>query len=216
VLIEHRDLASRALALAASHTVGEFLLPGWLASFRREQPETRAQVNIVNSPGVLHALREREAQIGFVEGLDELDGFDSLIVHRDSIVVVVAGEHRWSRWRLIAANDLAREPYITRELGSGTRAVANDALSRAGIDLVPTTETASLQSVKRALVSGGFSLLSPLAVEAEERGGTLRSIPLRDLDLSRELHAVHDLRTRLSGLARQFWTWLQSNPAASR
>lgn len=160
VLIEHRDLASRALALAASHTIGEFLLPGWLASFRREQPGTRAQVNIVNSPGVLHALREREAQIGFVEGLDELDGFDSLIVHRDSIVVVVAGEHRWSRRRLIAAKDLAREPYITRELGSGTRAVANDALSRAEIDLAPTTETASLQSVKRALVSGGFSLLS--------------------------------------------------------
>jgi len=215
VLADHRDLASRALALAASHTIGEFLLPGWLASFRLEQPEMRAQVEIVNSPGVLHAVREHEAQIGFVEGVDDLDGYDTLTVHRDTIVVVVASAHRWGRRRAIAADDLAREPYFTREAGSGTRAVVNDALARVGIDLVPTMETASLQSVKRALTSGGFSLLSPLAVEAEERSGVLRAIPLRDVALARELHAVHDCRARLTGLARHFWTWLAQNTAAS-
>lgn len=214
VLAEHRDLASRALALAASHTIGEFLLPTWLASFRLQEPEMRAQVEIVNSPGVLHAVREHEAQIGFVEGVDNLDGYDTLTVHRDTIVVVVAGEHRWGQRTAIAAQDLTSEPYFTREAASGTRAVVNDALARVGIDLVPTMETASLQSVKRALASGGFSLLSPLAVETEARSGALRAIPLRDIDLSRELHAVHDGRSRLTGLARGFWTWLQHNTAA--
>jgi hypothetical protein len=40
VLSEHRELADRALALAASHTVGEYLLPGWLSSFRIREPRT--------------------------------------------------------------------------------------------------------------------------------------------------------------------------------
>ncbi|MGI8711707.1 MAG: LysR substrate-binding domain-containing protein [Solirubrobacteraceae bacterium] len=107
--------------MAASHTIGEFLLPAWLAGFRLEHPRMRAQVEVVNSPGVLAAVREREAQIGFVEGLDELDGHRALTVHRDEIVVVIAAERRWARRRSVAAAELQSEPYYTREAGSGTR-----------------------------------------------------------------------------------------------
>lgn len=213
VIDEHRDIAQHALGLIASHTIGEFLLPAWLAAFRSQDRAMRAQVEIANSPAVLRALRERHAEIGFVEGLDALDGFEKLVVFRDSIVAVVGADHRWTRRRVITPDDLMKESYITREAGSGTRAVATDALSRHGIDLVPTLETASLQSIKRALVSGGFSLLSGLAVESEERAGTLRTVPVQGVQLARELHAVHDCRARLSGQARRFWTWLAANPA---
>ena len=207
----HRDLVDKALALAASHTIGEFLLPGWLGEFRRREPAMRAQVEIINSPSVLDALREREVQIGFVEGLDDLHGFESIVVARDTIVVVVAAEHRWARQRSIDPARLADEPYITREAGSGTRAVARDALGRLGIEPTPTLETASLQSVKRALLDGGYSLLSPLAVETECRAATLQAIPLRGDPLTRDLRAVHDCRARLTGLPRRFWSWLQAH-----
>jgi DNA-binding transcriptional LysR family regulator len=209
VLAEHRVLVDHALGLAASHTIGEFLLPGWLAAFRgEEEPGFRAQIEIVNSPGVLGALREQRAHIGFVEGLDQLDGFEALTVRRDALVVVVAAGHPWARRRTILSAQLAREQYLTREPGSGTRAVVNDALGRAGIGLEPTLETASLQSVKRALLSGGFSILSPLAIESEERSGTLRAVALADVALERELRAVRRRSDRLTGVARRFWTWL--------
>jgi len=213
-LAAHREVARHALALAASHTIGEFLLPGWLALFRLQEPELRAQVEIVNSRGVLRAVRERSVQIGFVEGLDDLEGFETLTVHRDRIVAVVSAQHRWARRRQIAAAELTGEPYITREAGSGTRAVADAALARLGIHLEPTTETASLQSVKRALATGGFALLSELAIEAERRSGTLCAVPLRDLELVRELRAVHDRRVCLSGVAARFWAWLQTRALA--
>ena len=216
VLFEHRDVIDRALALASSHTIGEFLLPSWLAAFRAaELPEMRAQVEIVNSPGVLQSVRDHEVQIGFVEGLDPLDGYETLTVHRDHLVVVVAAAHPWARRRSISSRALVGDDYIAREAGSGTRAVIDDALSREGIELVPTLETASLQSVKRALANGGFSLMSSLAVEAERRDRVLASVALRDIDLSRELRAVHGRRTRLTGMARRFWTWLQAHPAAA-
>ena len=50
------------LALAASATTGEFLVPGWLAEFRRVAPEVRPELEISNSPGALAALRERRAE----------------------------------------------------------------------------------------------------------------------------------------------------------
>jgi DNA-binding transcriptional LysR family regulator len=132
-------------------------------------------------------------------------------VHEETLVVVVAGDHRWARRRAVSSRDLRDEPYVTREAGSGTRAVVDEALSQASVNLVATLETASLQSVKRALISGGFSLLSPLAIEAEQRSGQLAALPLRDVELTRELRAVHDRHVPLTGVARRFWSWLQNN-----
>jgi DNA-binding transcriptional LysR family regulator len=214
VLVEQRDPAARALSLAASHTIGEFLLPGWLASFRFSHPRMRAQVEIVNSRGVLLALREGEVEIGFVESGDVLEGLEQLTLRRDSIVVVVAAGHRWSNRRSLRARELLEEPYVTREAGSGTRAIVVDALAKAGVVLQPTLETASLQSVKRALAAGGFSLLSVIAVEAERAQGVLHTIPVRDVDLSRELRAVRQPRVRHAALAERFWAWLRAQVAA--
>src|ERR1700716_1503078 len=45
------------LRLSASQTIGEFLLPGWLAEFRRERPDVRPRLEVVNSQGVLDAIR---------------------------------------------------------------------------------------------------------------------------------------------------------------
>lgn len=207
-LASHRRDGGPALALAASHTVGEFLLPDWLARFRGAQPTVHAQVDIVNSAGVLAALRERRAQIGFVEGHDPLGTLDALVVHRDEIAVVVAAEHRWARRRSLRAAELRGQPYVAREAGSGTRTVATAALAAQGVEIVPQLELASAESVKRALAAGGFALLSRLAVEAEQRGGTLRVIPLRDVPLARELRAVRDPRRPLPRPAERFWRWM--------
>jgi DNA-binding transcriptional LysR family regulator len=206
VLSGERDRAP-VLALAASHTVGEFLLPGWLAAFRAVAGDARARVDVVNSAAVLAAVREGDAEIGFVEGLDRLDGLDALDLLRDEIVAVVAPGHPWARRRTVPAAALAREPFLTREAGSGTRAVAVAALAAAGIDLQPSLEAASSQSLKRAVLDGGFTLISRRTAEAEVQAGTLRALPVSGADLTRVLRAVRR-RPALPPAAQRFWTWL--------
>jgi len=208
-LAEHRLHLGASLSLAASHTIGEFLLPAWLAGFRATAPDVHAQVAIVNSAGVLEALRARRAEIGFVEGLDRLDGLDTVTVQRDEIVAVVAAGHRWARRRSLRAAELLREPYVAREEGSGTRVVATTAVAAVGVEVRPALELASTEGVKRALGSGGFGLLSRLVIETEERAGALKAIPLRDVPLERELRAVRDPRRRLPRPAERFWRWLR-------
>jgi hypothetical protein len=52
--------------------------------------------------------------------------------------------------------------------------------------------------------------MSRLAVAAETQAGTLRTLPIRDLDLTRELRAVRDPRKRQRGATdtTAFWRWL--------
>ena len=200
--------AQPALALAASHTIGEYLLPGWIAAFRAVDPQVRARIDVVNSPGVLQAVRERRTAIGFVEGRDPLDGLDAITVQHDEIVAVVARGHRWERRRAISAKELLTEPWLAREAGSGTRAVAAAALADVGVELTPMLEVASTESVKRALRTGGFALLSRLAVAAETRAKTLHQMPVKDLDLTRELRAVRLSNGAPPRHVGAFWAWL--------
>ena len=195
--------------MAASHTVAGYLLPGWLAGFRAERGTLRIAVEVVNSPGVLAAVREGRAELGFIEGIDALDGLESQMLSTDVLECVVRPGHRFARRRAIRPAELIDEPWIARESGSGTRAVAERALARQGIVLVPALEAASTEGLKRAVLGGGFALLSRLAVEEEVANGTLAAVPVSDLDLRRELRAVR-IAAR-PGAASLLWDWLATH-----
>jgi DNA-binding transcriptional LysR family regulator len=200
------------LRLSASQTIGEFLLPGWLADFRRERPEVRPRLEVGNSRDALDAIREDRSEIGFIEGPDAPAGFQALTVARDELVVVVVAEHPWAAARRgVTPRDLVGESYLAREETAGTRAVATAALARAGVELRPALEAASFQTLKRSLVGGGFTLISRLTIEAEERAGVLVGLPVRGLDLHRELRAIRRRRPASSTAARAFWRWLGSH-----
>jgi DNA-binding transcriptional LysR family regulator len=201
------------LRLAASHTVGGFLLPGWLAGFRLGEPAPqRPQVEITNSRGVLTLVREGQAELGFIESLDPVEGLEAVTLRRDEIVAVVASEHPWARRRAVPVTALAGQPYLARERGSGTRAVAAAAIERAGVTaLEPALETASTQSLKRAVLEGGFALISTLAVEEEVGSGTLCALRVDGVDLTRPLRAVRRARPAPQADARRFWAYLDSS-----
>jgi DNA-binding transcriptional LysR family regulator len=211
-----RAAGSMDLRLSASHTIGEFLLPGWLADFRRERPEVHPQLEIVNSRGVIDAIRDNRGEIGFIEGPDSPEGLQTLVVAHDEIVAVVAADHPWARRRAVTINDLTAESYLTREAASGTRAVATSALARAGVELIPALQAASAQSLKRALAGGGFTLISRLTIEVEERDGALRGLPVRGLDLQRELRAIRRRRPEPNAVAGSFWRWLDGHTGKGR
>ena len=123
-------------------------------------------------------MREGRAELGFVEGIDSLDGLESQMLTTDVLECVVRPGHRFARRGAIRPAELLDEPWIARESGSGTRAVAERALARKGIVLVPALEAASTEGLKRAVLDGGFALLSRLAVEEEVANGTLAAVPV--------------------------------------
>jgi DNA-binding transcriptional LysR family regulator len=207
--------SAQTLRLSASLTTGEFLVPGWLGGFRAQRPDVHPQLEVVNSSSVAQHIAERRAEVGFVEGYDELNEFETQMVAHDELLVVVASGHRWARRRSVAPTELMKEPYLTRERLSGTRAVAEAALGAAGVELTPRLEAASLQTLKRAIAGGGFTIISGLAIEVEQRAGTaaLVGLPVRGVDLRRDLHAIRLPAGRHSNPATDLWHWLQSNTA---
>lgn len=204
------------LVIHASRTIGETLLPQWLASFRVSAPASRVSVAITNSDEVVHAVRGRTAEIGFIEGpAGRLQGLTELVVAHDELRVVVASGHPWARRRAIPLKALAREPYLAREAGSGTREVAAAALADKGVELSAALEVSSAEGLKRGVLAGGFTLLSERAVEPEVAAGALRAIPVSGVELRRTLRAIRRSRPALQGPGRALWLWLERTIAPS-
>ncbi|GAA3139748.1 hypothetical protein GCM10017687_65420 [Streptomyces echinatus] len=128
-----RDRRDSRLRVAASMTIAEYLLPGWLLALHAERPDTAVSLLAGNSAKVAELLLTGEADLGFVEGLNVPTGLDSTVIARDRLIVVTAPGHPWARRRRpLTAQELAGTPLILRERGSGTRQVLGRGARRPG------------------------------------------------------------------------------------
>ncbi|MBG7703800.1 LysR family transcriptional regulator [Streptomyces sp. MC1] len=197
-----RDRRDSRLRVAASMTIAEYLLPGWLLALHAERPDTAVSLLAGNSAEVAELLLTGEADLGFVEGLTVPTGLDSTVIARDRLIVVTAPAHPWARRRRpLTAAELAATPLILRERGSGTRQVLDAALGGLARPLI---ELSSTTAVKASAVSGaGPSVLSELAVGEELAMRRLVSIPVEGVSLRRDLRAVWPTGHRPTGPARE-------------
>lgn len=197
-----RDRRDSRLRVAASMTIAEYLLPGWLLALRARRPDTAVSLLAGNSATVAEQLLSGEVDLGFVEGVDVPHGLDSAVIARDRLIVVTAPAHAWARRRHpLAASELAATPLILREKGSGTRQVLDAALGGLARPLI---ELSSTTAVKAAAVSGaGPAVLSELAVGEELAMRRLVRVPVEGVALARDLRAVWPTGHRPAGPARE-------------
>ncbi|MDN3260303.1 LysR family transcriptional regulator [Streptomyces sp. CSDS2] len=197
-----RDRRDSRLRVAASMTIAEYLLPGWLLALHAERPDTAVSLLAGNSAKVAELLLAGEADLGFVEGLNVPTGLDSTVIAHDRLIVVTAPGHPWARRRRpLTAAELASTPLILRERGSGTRQVLDAALGGLARPLI---ELSSTTAVKASAVSGaGPSVLSELAVGEELSLRRLVSVPVEGVPLRRALRAVWPTGHRPTGPARE-------------
>ncbi|GAB3423434.1 LysR family transcriptional regulator [Flindersiella endophytica] len=197
------------LRIAASMTIAEYLLPGWLLALRARRPDTAVSLHAGNSTAVAESLLADEADLGFVEGLNVPAGLDSVVIAHDRLIVVTAPTHPWARRRRsLSAVELSETPLVLREEGSGTRQVLDAALG----DLArPLFELSSTTAVKAAAVSGaGPAVLSELAVRDELAMRRLVQVPVDALELKRDLRAIWPTGHRPAGPARDLLSLTRS------
>jgi molybdate transport repressor ModE-like protein len=187
------------LDVAASFTVAEYLLPGWLVKLRTEPAadgvDTTVNLVVRNSEQVARRVLAGESRIGFVEGPDLPRGLSDSIVATDELVLIVPPGHPWTRrGRTVTAAELAAAPLVAREVGSGTRRVLDRALAAAapGTALAaPVLELAATTAIRQAVLAGaGPAVLSDLAVRDDIGSGRLVRVRIEGIRLRRELRAV--------------------------
>src|SRR5690625_258256 len=110
----------------------------------------------------------------------------------DMMVVVASPDHHLARQvEEVKIEDLAKETWIVRESGSGTREVTDKLFSE--FKLAPTKFMyfSSTQPIKESVEAGlGISLLSEWAIQKELRYGALKIINVKGIPLTRNFSIV--------------------------
>ncbi|QMW67493.1 LysR family transcriptional regulator [Mumia sp. ZJ1417] len=187
------------VAVAASLTIAELILPRWLAELRARRPQVSPRLHVVNSDTVAAMVRGGEVDLGFVETTDVPGDLARQVVGHDSLAVVVAPAHPWARRRTpLTREELQAGAYVLREPGSGTRSTFERALRQEPHVVLEASSTSALLGAAAAGV--GPAVVSRRAVAAEVEQGRLVVVPAA-LDMRRPLTAIWARRRRLSDAA---------------
>ncbi len=195
------------LALGASQTIGQYLLPRLVAAFLRENPRTAITAMSGNTDEMLAALTTGRIQLAMIEGPGLRKDVHLEPFMEEQMVLVVPASHEWADQE-IDVDALKQEHLLMREFGSGSRRVVEGALAKAGLkkkDLKTTMELDSTEALLSAVEAGlGVTFVSPWAVRNQLTLGTLRLARVKKLRLARMFSLAYPVGPEPSGNAGAF------------
>ncbi len=182
-LVDLSGLKRGRLVIAASQTIAVHWLPRHLAQFRTNWPEIALSVTIGNTARVAHAVKEGEAELGFVEGEIDAPMLAVRPVAEDRLALITPPDHPWAGATAEpSAEALAAANWVMREPGSGTRAALEAALSARGVALETlrvVLELPANEAVRAAVAAGaGVSALSEHVIGEALAAGHVRRLPV--------------------------------------
>ncbi|MCW3042123.1 MAG: transcriptional regulator, LysR family [Actinobacteria bacterium] len=219
-LAEQPSRLAGELRIVASTTPGEFLVPGLVSAFTTSHPRVSPRIQIADSTEVVAQLRSRNADVGF-SGV-KLPGRD--LVHRpiatDEIVLAVPPLHPFASRTSVELSELAGQPFLTRESGSGTHLSFLALLAEHGLE-VPPYRSVMVLSNTAAIVSAagngyGIGFVSCLALRGRGPEGPV-AVRIAGLTLTRSLYLVVEKDRLLPPPAASFAGWVpsQETPACA-
>jgi LysR family transcriptional regulator, transcriptional activator of the cysJI operon len=174
-LVALREPLSGTLAVAAAGTPGTYVLPDIVAAFQQRHPGLRVRFELATSSDVIKAVRSHRAELGVTGGFAAAPEIAAEPLIEDEVVIV--GPPSFAG-RKLQRDDLEALTWISREEGSATRLIADEALADLGI--VPQRRLAlpAWEAIKIAVRRGhGIAAFSRLAVTEELAAGSLIVIP---------------------------------------
>jgi molybdate transport repressor ModE-like protein len=195
-----RSGVSHRLAIAASQTIAEHLVPHWLVELRNteqasaERTPTVVELTVANSTRVIELVRDVKVRLGFIETPHLPADLVTAHLRDDEMLVVTAPAHPWARRRRpLSLTEIAETALVMREAGSGTRDTLTDHLAAQDPPLRPVIamELGTSAAVRSAIAAGvGPGVLSRLAVRDDLVLGRLVAVEVAGPPLTRQLTAV--------------------------
>jgi DNA-binding transcriptional LysR family regulator len=182
------------LTLAASTTPGQYVLPGLLGSFLRANPDAGVSLRVSDTAAVVAAVEAGEAQLGMTGAQIAGSRVEYEAMGADKLVMVCPPDSHLVGAAGLTLADVAEEPFIVREQGSGTRIVFEEALRRGNVDpeeLRVVLELGTSEAIVNAVEGGmGVGVVSRWVADKALRLGTVAEVSVPGFPVERPFYVV--------------------------
>ena len=192
------------LRVAASFTIGEYLLPERVAEWKVAHPGSHLRMRVSNTDDVIDAVARHEVDIGFVEGARTHPDLLMRPWLSDELVMFAAATHPLAG-RRVGNEQLRSASWVVREPGSGTREATDRWLLEhlGAVDIA--YELGSTEAIKRLVGFGaGIGCVSRYAVAQAFDEGWLVPLKTRLPKATRRLATVVHRARPLGAAAAAF------------
>lgn len=213
---ELTGLVKGSISIGASTTIGNHLLTSVITDFRKTRPKIKINLFIGNTQRVVELLNSANIDIGLVEGdvTKQKLMVEKLIV--DELVVIVPALHPWAKKKEVPIFDITKEPFISREEGSGTKQIIEKYFNKYGINpnnLKISVMLGSTEAIKEAVESGvGISIISRWAARKESKYGSLKLLSIKEIKMLRDFSLISRKNSIVSHALDDFLTYLKDYP----
>lgn len=179
------------LRVGASSTIGNYVVPGIIGDFVRQNAAARLLLDVGNTEHVKRELLHFNIDIGLIEGFCDHSHILMTPWITDRLVVFAAPDHPLAHMEQPQKKDVFSANWILRERGSGTRDVFERALKGDVAQLNLFLELGHTEAIKQAVEAGmGVSCLSIRAIQRSLEDGRVVEVPAPYWDFKRTFNLL--------------------------
>jgi len=190
-------------------TTAKYFMPHLLGSFLQKYPEVEPKLKFTNRARVIERLKNNDDDFVVMGQIPTDDSLETYPFLNNVLGIVAPADHPLAKQKNIALKALAKERFLKREEGSGTRFVFDKLLEEKGIQIETYMELGSSEAVKQGVMAGlGVAILSLHSVRLEREAGKLVVLDMEGFPLIRRWYAVHLKGRTLSLVSRTFLDYI--------
>jgi DNA-binding transcriptional LysR family regulator len=203
-LTELRALQKGKLVIAANEFTVLYLLP-ILAEFRRLHPMIKITVERALGSHIPDDVLRYSAEFGVLSYEPQEASLHSIVVYLDELVFVVPPNHPLAAAKQVSIRQLGAESFVAHIVASPYREKVLQLFKTHKTPLNMDLQLPTLQAIKQFVAMGhGVALVPEISVENELARGELVGIPVRELQLKRQLRLIYRKDSSRSHAARAF------------
>ena len=167
------------------------------------------RVLVGNRSATIAALEKFELDIAVMGYPPEHFPMERTFIGDHPHVIIAARDHWLVRRKRIPLAEVAREAFLLREPGSGTRSLMLALFAGSDIPDGPRIEIGSNETIKQAVIAGmGIALISAHTIATEVADGRLAVLDVEGLPIVRQWFVVRRSERRLLPAAQALWDHL--------
>lgn len=175
-----RKLKRGVLRLGTTKTYARYFMPFLIGRFREAYPHIKIHLDEGSSRDMSRSLLDFRNEVAIVARAEDHPAVCLTPFSREEVFLILSPQHALSGRKKIRVKDLAHEPIIMKESGSGTRHLVNEMFARWDIAPNVLMETSNTEFIKELVWQGvGLSFLVREAVDVEVRDGKLATVPIQ-------------------------------------
>jgi DNA-binding transcriptional LysR family regulator len=204
-----RSPDSGRLSVGADTTVGTYVVPHHLGKFHNLYPNVDITLEVVNRRYLVDALISNRIDMVIMGKIPT----EVPVFHADfapnELVLIAPPTHRLAGIPNVPFAELAREHFLLREIGSGTRSALEDAFHQVDLPLQVSMQVGNNSAIKQSVAAGlGVALISRVAINVELETKRLVMLDVKGFPIMRQWRLVHLREKNLSATARAFKDFL--------